>query len=91
MKTVSTGKRNQVTANSIKPFAIKAKPTTKIVIEAIESKTEEASTEIGNYDFENLVFEGGGNKGLAYVGAVMVSRLHLISPDFLKKQESCQI
>ena len=28
-----------------------------------------------NYDFpfENLVFEGGGNKGMAYVGALRVS------------------
>ena len=30
-----------------------------------------------NYDFpfENLVFEGGGNKGMAYVGALRVSLL----------------
>ena len=33
-------------------------------------------TEYENYDypFENVVFEGGGNKGLAYCGAVRVSR-----------------
>ena len=28
------------------------------------------------FPFENLVFEGGGNKGLAYCGAVRVSREH---------------
>ena len=77
MKTVSKGKRSQLLTNSIRPIAIKPKPTTNIVIETIESKTEEAGTEIGYYDFENLVFEGGGNKGLAYVGAVMVSRSRL--------------
>ena len=33
--------------------------------------------EFENYDypFENVVFEGGGNKGLAYCGAVRVSML----------------
>ena len=28
------------------------------------------------FPFENLVFEGGGNKGLAYCGAVRVSHLY---------------
>ena len=29
------------------------------------------------FPFENLVFEGGGNKGLAYCGAVRVSSVHI--------------
>ena len=29
------------------------------------------------FPFENLVFEGGGNKGMAYVGALQVRRLDL--------------
>lgn len=29
------------------------------------------------FPFENLVFEGGGNKGMAYVGALQVCFLHL--------------
>ena len=37
--------------------------------------TEEEKAELQSYDFpfENLAFEGGGSKGMAYVGVVRVS------------------
>lgn len=36
---------------------------------------EEAVYKNFTFPFENLVFEGGGNKGMAYVGALQVCRL----------------
>lgn len=49
---------------------------------SILSDTEVLAMKINpkNYDypFENLVFEGGGNKGLAYCGAVKVILLFTI-------------
>ncbi len=37
--------------------------------------TADLAAELGGYDFafENIVFEGGGNKGLASTGAIRVS------------------
>ena len=36
--------------------------------------------ELKNFDFpfENLVLEGGGNKGVAYVGTIQVICLHIV-------------
>lgn len=42
------------------------------------SQKNDGCAELGHlltyeYPFENLVFEGGGNKGVAYCGSLMVS------------------
>ena len=39
----------------------------------IDSKVLKVRLDKYAFPFENLVFEGGGNKGLAYCGAVRVS------------------
>lgn len=42
------------------------------VLNEIEIKAMEINPKDHSYPFENLIFEGGGNKGLAYCGAVRV-------------------
>lgn len=42
------------------------------VLNEIEIKAMEINPKDQSYPFENLIFEGGGNKGLAYCGAVRV-------------------
>lgn len=39
----------------------------------VDAKTVGVDIDKYEYPFENLAFEGGGNKGLAYCGAVRVS------------------
>ena len=52
---------------------------TDLVTDIIDAEIGFDGTEYEDYDFnfDNLVFEGGGNKGLAYVGAIMVSLFHV--------------
>ena len=40
-----------------------------------EKKPDELPLHLYTYPFENIVFEGGGNKIIAYCGAVRVSTL----------------
>lgn len=42
------------------------------VLNEMEIKAMEINPKDHSYPFENLIFEGGGNKGLAYCGAVRV-------------------
>ena len=42
----------------------------------VDHRATKVRPEDYDFPFENLVFEGGGNKGLAYCGAVRVSRIH---------------
>lgn len=41
----------------------------------VDRKSTKVRPQDYDFPFENLVFEGGGNKGLAYCGAVRVSRI----------------
>ena len=44
----------------------------------VDAKVVKVDIEEYEFPFENLVFEGGGNKGLAYCGAVRVSALLIV-------------
>ncbi|XP_021364180.1 uncharacterized protein LOC110457300, partial [Mizuhopecten yessoensis] len=67
-KGVSTGKRNNTTAVN-KRRQYHEMPSILNDLEVTAMKVDVADYE---YPFENLVFEGGGNKGLAYCGVVRV-------------------
>lgn len=51
--------------------SLKAAETTERVRRGSTSHEEDVYKDFG-FSFENLVFEGGGNKGMAYVGALQV-------------------
>jgi len=38
----------------------------------VDSQASKVNIKDYDFEFENLVFEGGGNKGLAYCGAIRV-------------------
>ena len=46
------------------------------ILNDLELRTLHVKPEEYSYPFENLVFEGGGNKGLAYCGAIRVSNIY---------------
>lgn len=48
------------------------------VLNDIEVKAMSIDPRDHSYPFENLIFEGGGNKGLAYCGAVRVRVLAVL-------------
>lgn len=48
------------------------------VLNDIEVKAMSIDPRDHSYPFENLIFEGGGNKGLAYCGAVRVRLLEVL-------------
>lgn len=50
------------------------------IIDDVDALAAAADPADYEYDFENLVFEGGGNKGLAYCGAVRVLEEMGIAP-----------
>ena len=50
----------------------------------VDHKAIEVRPEDYDFRFENLVFEGGGMKGLAYCGAVRVSTAHVTSVGLLR-------
>ena len=43
------------------------------ILNTEDKKARNVDPKMYDYPFENIVFEGGGNKGLAYCGAVRVS------------------
>ena len=49
--------------------------------EVVKDETDKAAElvrpELWEYPFENLVLEGGGNKGIAYAGLLRVSSIQL--------------
>ena len=49
------------------------------VLNDIEVKAMSIDPRDHSYPFENLIFEGGGNKGLAYCGAVRVRVLAVLN------------
>ena len=41
----------------------------------VDSQASKVNIKDYDFEFENLVFEGGGNKGLAYCGAIRVKTM----------------
>lgn len=69
------GRRQSVVDAALEVTPVASVSTSDCVLEALDS-TGEDDTRFREFkfDFENLVFEGGGNKGMSYVGTIMVSR-----------------
>ena len=80
MKSLRRGSGNRVIDEPIKScpvgesYSVDSYPMTDSVVDLKDSQIEFDDLEFTDYElhFENLVFEGGGNKGLAYIGAIMV-------------------
>ena len=74
MKSLSK-KGNRVADESVSASTVVSYPMTNLVKDVIDLQNGSGDAEFEDFqfDFHNLVFEGGGNKGLAYVGTLMVS------------------
>ena len=68
-------RRQSVVDAALEVTPVASVSTSDCALEALDS-TGEDDTRFREFkfDFENLAFEGGGNKGMAYVGTIMVSR-----------------
>ena len=68
--------RNGVADESVNAAQVVSYPMSNLVKDTIQSthSFDDLNIEDWSLDVENLVFEGGGNKGIAYIGALMVSR-----------------
>ncbi|XP_055864211.1 uncharacterized protein LOC106069171 isoform X2 [Biomphalaria glabrata] len=52
------------------PFVKRELQRTPSIFDQVDKEATLVRIEDYNYPFENLIFEGGGNKGLAYVGSI---------------------
>ena len=78
MKLFCKGNMNRVVDEGVGAPSFDPFPMADLVTDIIDTNLEFDDEDIKDYDisFDNLVFEGGGNKGIAYIGALMVSQLH---------------
>ena len=70
-------RRRDVADETIRVSPIASAPLTKMLTKAIQYSECQDDTRFQEfeYNFENISFEGGGNKGMAYVGALEVGRM----------------
>ncbi len=73
-KKISTSSVNDL---HIALSSVASQTASKLVLENISAELlDEEMYENHEFSFENLVFEGGGNKGMAYVGALQVQKIN---------------
>ena len=69
------GRRQSVVDAALNITPVASVSTSDCTLEALDSTGEDDTRfQEFKFDFENLAFEGGGNKGMSYVGTIMVSR-----------------